>query len=77
MVDIHDFDDIRPFLPEELPEVFDRLIKDESFQNVIKTIHPDVPVEKIAELIRSCKSNYEFQLKLIYPIQHQTLNSVL
>lgn len=74
MVDIHDFDDIRPFLPEELPEVFDRLIKDESFQNVIKTIHPDVPVEKIAELIRSCKSNYEFQLKLIYPILEKLLS---
>ena len=74
MVDIHDFDDIRPFLPEELPEVFDCLIKDESFQNVIKTIHPDVPVEKIAELIRSCKSNYEFQLKLIYPILEKLLS---
>ena len=74
MVDIHDFDDIRPFLPEELPEVFERLIKDESFQNVIKTIHPDVPVEKIAELIRSCKSNYEFQLKLIYPILEKLLS---
>ena len=74
MVDIHDFDDIRPFLPEELPEVFDRLIKDESFQNVIKTIHPDVPVEKIVELIRSCKSNYEFQLKLIYPILEKLLS---
>lgn len=74
MVDIHDFDDIRPFLPEELPEVFDRLINDESFQNVIKTIHPDVPVEKIAELIRSCKSNYEFQLKLIYPILEKLLS---
>ena len=74
MVDIHYFDDIRPFLPEELPEVFDRLIKDESFQNVIKTIHPDVPVEKIAELIRSCKSNYEFQLKLIYPILEKLLS---
>ena len=74
MVDIHDFDDIRPFLPEELPEVFDCLIKDESFQNVIKTIHHDVPVEKIAELIRSCKSNYEFQLKLIYPILEKLLS---
>lgn len=74
MIDIHDFDDIRPFLPEELPEVYDRLMADEKFQNVIKVIHPDVPIEKISALIHSCKNNYEFQLKLIYPILQKILS---
>ena len=31
-MNIHDFDDIRPFLPEELPSVFQTLLNDETLR---------------------------------------------
>ena len=39
MANIHDYDDIRPFLPEELPAVFDRLISDPEFKAAIETVY--------------------------------------
>ena len=73
MTDIHEFDDIRPFLPEELPEVYDRLLADERFQGVVKMLRPDVPTEQMEALIRSCRTNQEFQARLIYPLLQEIL----
>ena len=73
MTDIHEFDDIRPFLPEELPAVYDRLLADERFQGVMQTIHPEMQMEQMAALIRSCATNQEFQLRIIYPLLQSIL----
>lgn len=67
MTDIHEFDDIRPFLPEELPAAYDRLLSDPQFKAVLSLIYKDIPFEKMEALIRSCKTNIEFQKKCIYP----------
>lgn len=64
---IHYFDDIRPFLPEELPEAYETLLADEKFVGVIKTILPEIPFDKFETLMRSCKTNQEFQKVLVYP----------
>ena len=32
-----EFDSIRPFEPEELPQVYDRLLKDEQFKKMLAT----------------------------------------
>ena len=37
------FDSIRPFEPEELPEVFDRLLSNEQFVMVVAAVFKDVP----------------------------------
>ena len=65
---IHDFDDIRPFLPEELPAVYDKLLADPEFLNVLAYIYQGVPEDQLAALIRSCETNLDFQLKLVYPM---------
>ena len=67
-MNIHDFDDIRPFQPEELAEVFDRLLTDERFKTVVATIYKGVPFEQIAAVIRSSTSSLDFQKKCIYPV---------
>lgn len=74
MTDIHEFDDIRPFLPEELPEVYDRLLADERFQGVVRMLRPDVPMEQMEAMIRSCHTNQEFQARLIYPLLQEILS---
>ena len=42
-----EFDDIRPFEPEELQEVYNRLLDNQQFQRVLSYFYPDVPLEKI------------------------------
>lgn len=61
------FDDIRPFEPEELPEVYERLIADEQFRTVMEHIFSGVPFEALAQKMRACKTNIDFQYALCYP----------
>ncbi|MFA4182751.1 1-acyl-sn-glycerol-3-phosphate acyltransferase [Xylanibacter rodentium] len=61
------FDPIRPFEPEELPEAYERLIADPQFRTVIGHIFSSVPFEAVAQKIRACKTNIEFQHALCYP----------
>ena len=63
---IHDFDSIRPFEPEELPEVFDRLLKNEQFLKVLAYLYPGVPTEAIAAKMHQCKTNLDFQKAFCY-----------
>lgn len=62
-----DFDSIRPYAPEELPEVFDRLIAEEQFRKVVEFIFPDVPFEALAAKMRACKTSLDFQKAFCYP----------
>ena len=68
MMNIHDFDDIRPFLPEELPAVYDRLLADPAFMQVLAYVYKDIPQEQLVALMRSCKTNLEFQQRMVYPM---------
>ncbi len=67
------FNDIRPFEPEELPEVFDRLIADQQFCSVLSYLYPGVPVESIAAKMKGCKDNLAFQKAFCYQFLHGLL----
>lgn len=64
--ELKQFDAIRPFEPEELPEVFERLIADEQFRSVIGVVFPNIPFEAIAQKMRQCKTNLDFQVAFCY-----------
>lgn len=64
--DLRQFDDIRPFEPEELPAVFERLLADEQFRQVVGYVMPGVPLEMISAKMLACKSNLDFQLAFCY-----------
>lgn len=68
-----EFDDIRPYDSEELPEVYDRLLANKQFQEVLKTLYPNVPLDAIAAKMKSCKTNQEFQLAFCYDILEKLL----
>ena len=63
---LHKYDSIRPFEPEELPEVFDRLVQNEQFCQVLAYLYPGVPVEAIRQKMHQCKTNLEFQKAFCY-----------
>lgn len=60
------FDDIRPFEPEELPEVYDRLLANPQFHAVVNFLYPHAPIEAVAQKMRACKTNLDFQLAFCY-----------
>ena len=62
-----EFDAIRPFEPEELPAVYERLLADERFQQVISFLYPDIPFENVAQMLRQCTDNIKFQKAFSYP----------
>lgn len=68
-----EFDCIRPFEPEELPEVFDRLLSDSQFQKVLAYLYPGVALDDIAAKMRACKTNIEFQKAFCYPFLQQLI----
>ena len=62
-----EFDEIRPYMPEELPAAYEELIADPEFKAVMGYVFPQIPFEQVAAMIRGCKTNLEFQKTLVRP----------
>jgi len=71
-----EFDPIRPFEPEELPVVYDRILADKQFQQVLAYLYPDVPMEILEQKIRACKTNLEFQKAFCYPFLQRLVTTL-
>ena len=61
-----EFDEIRPYAPEELPQVFEELIADPMFKAVVGQVMPGIPFDMIAAQMRQCKTNLDFQKAFFY-----------
>ncbi|MBQ7878107.1 MAG: 1-acyl-sn-glycerol-3-phosphate acyltransferase [Bacteroidaceae bacterium] len=62
-----EFDEIRPYVPEELPAVYEELIADPEFQAAMGYAFPKVPFEQVSAMMRASKTNLEFQKALVRP----------
>lgn len=63
-----EFDEIRPYDPEELPEIFEELIADEEFRQVVAAAVPEMPFEQACQALRQCKTNLDVQKTFFYPL---------
>lgn len=70
---IHDFDAIRPLLPKELPEAFDKLLADSKFCAIMQSFFPQVPFEALKAKLYACKNSLEVQKTFFHPLIHQLL----
>lgn len=61
-----EFDEIRPYHDEELPQIYEELITDPMFQQVMGAVMPGVPFEAIAMQMRACKTKLDFQKTFCY-----------
>lgn len=75
-----EFDEIRPYYDEELPQIYEELIADPAFQVAIASVIPGVPFEMIAQKMRACKSKWEIQKAfcygLLWEIGHKATNGL-
>ncbi len=60
------FDDIRPYEPSEIQEVFKRILANKQFRQVLAYLYPGVPVEAIGAKMAECKTNLDFQIAFCY-----------
>lgn len=68
-----EFDEIRPYSPEELPQIFDDLLSDKDFQEVVKIVLPDIPFEALAHTLKQCKTNLDVQKNIFHGLLHDIL----
>lgn len=71
MMDLTEFNEIRPYNDEELPQIFEELIADPAFQKVVATVIPNVPFELLAQKMRACKTKLDFQKAFCYGLLQQ------
>ncbi|WP_288318054.1 1-acyl-sn-glycerol-3-phosphate acyltransferase [Xylanibacter caecicola] len=64
--DLSKFDGIRPFNPEELSAVYERLLEDTQFRQVIAYILPGAPLEAVRQKMMACRTNLDFQFAFCY-----------
>ena len=70
---IHDFDAIRPLLPEELPAAFDELLADAQFRGIMQSFFKGVPIETLKSKMYACKDSLEVQKTFFYPLIHSII----
>lgn len=68
-----EFDDIRPYIPEELPGVFDELEQDEHFKSVVAQVMPGIPFAAIMQKARACHSLLDFQKAFSYDLMQMLM----
>ena len=61
-----EFDEIRPYHDSELPQIFEELIADPAFRQVVGAVMPGISFEAIAGQMRACKTKFEFQKTFCY-----------
>lgn len=62
-----DFEEIRCYNNNEVHEVLERMSNEKKFMHLLSTIYPLLPKELIKQRLLSYKSNYEFQIGMVYP----------
>ena len=68
-----EFDEIRPYSPEELPQIFKELTEDPAFQQVLAFIMPGVSMEMFKLQLQQCKTNLDFQKAFCYKFLHDLI----
>lgn len=69
-----EFDEIRPYSPEELPQIYEELLADPMFQAVVQQIIPNVPLEAIGAKLRQCRTNLDVQKAFFHRLLHDIMD---
>lgn len=63
-----EFDEIRPYHDEELPQIYEELIADPAFSRLRLLFSRKFPLMALAQKMRTCKTKLEFQKAFCYTI---------
>jgi len=66
-IDINNFDDIRPYRPDEVGDVIEKLLLQPAFFEMMRYVYPNLDQEDIEEMMREIKSVDQFQEEISGP----------
>ncbi len=69
------FDSIRPYRDNEMTEVFEQLMNEESFKQLLNFLFPHIKIEDFYKKLLSLKSIKDFQINVIYPYIKDVIKS--
>ena len=64
-MDLHEFDEIRPYTDEEIAPAMQRLADNPHLEDVLAYLYPKQSIDLLKEQIRSFKSVWDFQSKVV------------
>jgi hypothetical protein len=67
-MDTTEFEEIRPYNDNELPQAYKELIVDSEFRKAAEVIFPDTPFDVLVEKMYGCKTKDEFQKVFSYNV---------
>ncbi len=67
MVTDQDFNEIRPYRDNEIHSIFEELMQEESFVELLKFLFPHIPIDVFIQKLLNVNSIKEFQIGIIYP----------
>ncbi len=68
-----EFDEIRPYNDDEVPQVMNRLLKEKDFIRFAKWIFPEISVKELIQNLQKIKTIHDFQLTFVYPILNKII----
>lgn len=69
-----EYDEIRPYSPEELPAAFDALLADPAFCGIMQSFFKGIPPEALKAKIYAGRDNLEVQKNIFYPLVQQLID---
>ncbi len=73
---VSDFDEIRPYRDEEVPEIMNRLLEDQVFARVLKNVFVDESkIQEIRDAMMQTKNVDSFQLTFMVPFLERIISS--
>lgn len=67
------FDDLRPFIAEEIPAAMQRIADSEAFDVLARYVFPDRDVDEVRRMVRAIHTTDEFQLRVMYYVNLQII----
>ncbi len=72
----HNFDEIRPYRDEEIPQMMNKLLGDPVFTKVLKKLfHDEIELKKVQEEMANTRTIESFQLKFMVPFLRNIVNT--
>ncbi len=69
------FDDIRPYNPEEIPAAMQRIASSPSFPILAAYVYPDEPLDEVRNRIASYTTVKEFQTETMYKVNQRVIDN--
>lgn len=71
------YDDIRPYNDEEIPAALERIVNDPFFVPAMNFAFPDADMERVAEVMRTCKTADDMQERIMFSVIRRIIDSTI